>query len=308
MTEFISTFITTMAQYPWAFVAISFIFAAAIGSFLNVVIHRLPVMMKREWQSECNYYLNEYHPDIVKQVGNERLNKPIDEFPAKYNLVVPGSACPKCKSNIKPWHNVPVIGWLSLKSKCANCKTPISARYPTIELLTGILIATLAWHFGPTWQFVYASILTFVLVALTGIDLDEMLLPDQLTLPILWLGLIINLNGIYTSPADAIIGAAAGYLSLWSVFWLFKLVTGKEGMGYGDFKLLAVFGAWLGWQMLPLIILLSSLVGAVVGILMIITKKLNKGNPIPFGPYIAAAGWIALVWGQDILNWYLSTL
>lgn len=297
-----------MTQYPWAFVAISFIFAATIGSFLNVVIHRLPVMMKREWQSECNYYLNEYHPDIVKQVGNERLNKPIDEYPAKYNLVVPGSACPKCKSNIKPWHNVPVIGWLSLKGKCANCKTPISARYPTIELLTGIFIATLAWHFGPTWQFVYASILTFVLVALTGIDLDEMLLPDQLTLPILWLGLIINLNGIYTSPQDAIIGAAAGYLSLWSVFWLFKLVTGKEGMGYGDFKLLAVFGAWLGWQMLPLIILLSSLVGAVVGILMIITKKLNKGNPIPFGPYIAAAGWIALVWGQDILNWYLSTL
>ncbi|WP_282109358.1 prepilin peptidase [Shewanella algicola] len=308
MTEFISTFVTTMQQYPWVFVVISFIFAATIGSFLNVVIHRLPVMMKREWQSECNFYLNEYHPDIVKQVGNERLNKSIDEFPAKYNLVVPGSACPKCKSNIKPWHNLPILGWLSLKGKCANCKTVISARYPIIELLTAILIATLAWHFGPTWQFVYASILTFVLVALTGIDLDEMLLPDQLTLPILWLGLIINLKGIYASPQDAIIGAAAGYLSLWSVFWLFKVVTGKEGMGYGDFKLLAVFGAWLGWQMLPLIILLSSLVGAVVGILMIITKKLNKGNPIPFGPYIAAAGWIALVWGQDILNWYLSTL
>ncbi|WP_160053556.1 prepilin peptidase [Shewanella litoralis] len=308
MTEFISTFVTTMHQYPWMFVVISFIFAATIGSFLNVVIHRLPVMMKREWQSECNFYLNEYHPDIVKQIGIERLNKPIDEFPAKYNIVMPGSACPKCKSNIKPWHNLPIMGWLSLKGKCANCKTAISARYPIIELLTGLLIATLAFYFGPTWQFVYASILTFVLVALTGIDLDEMLLPDQLTLPILWLGLVINLKGIYASPQDAIIGAAAGYLSLWSVFWLFKLVTGKEGMGYGDFKLLAVFGAWLGWQMLPLIILLSSLVGAVVGIMMIITKKLNKGNPIPFGPYIAAAGWIALVWGQDILNWYLSTL
>ncbi|WP_418357947.1 prepilin peptidase [Shewanella basaltis] len=308
MTDFISNFITTMHQYPWVFVVISFIFAATIGSFINVVIHRLPVMMKREWQSECNFYLNEYHPDIVKQVGSERLHKPIDEFPTKYNLVVPGSACPKCKSNIKPWHNLPIVGWLSLQGKCANCKTPISARYPIIELLTALLISTLAFYFGPSWQFVYASILTFVLVALTGIDLDEMLLPDQLTLPILWLGLVINLKGIYTSPEDAIIGAAAGYLSLWSVFWLFKLVTGKEGMGYGDFKLLAVFGAWLGWQMLPLIILLSSLVGAVVGIMMIITKKLNKGNPIPFGPYIAAAGWIALVWGQDIINWYLSTL
>ncbi|AZG71801.1 prepilin peptidase [Shewanella livingstonensis] len=308
MTEFISTFIATMTQYPGVFVAISFIFAVTIGSFLNVVIHRLPVMMKREWQSECNFYLNEYHPDIVEQIGNERLNKPIDAFPAKYNIVVPGSACPKCKANIKPWHNLPILGWLMLKGKCADCKTSISSRYPIIELLTGVLIAALAWHFGPTWQFVYASILTFVLVALTGIDLDEMLLPDQLTLPILWLGLIINLKGIYTSPEDAIIGAAAGYLSLWSVFWLFKLITGKEGMGYGDFKLLAVFGAWLGWQMLPLIILLSSLVGAVVGITMIMAKKLNKGNPIPFGPYIAAAGWIALVWGHDILNWYLSTL
>lgn len=308
MTESISIFVATMVQYPLVFIAISFIFAATIGSFLNVVIHRLPVMMKREWQSECNFYLNEYHPDIVEQVGNDRLNKPIDAFPAKYNLVVPGSACPKCKTNIKPWHNLPVLGWLMLGGKCADCKTRISNRYPIIELLTGLLVAVLAWHFGPTWQFIYASILTFVLVALTGIDLDEMLLPDQLTLPILWLGLVINLKGIYISPEDAILGAAAGYLSLWSVFWLFKLVTGKEGMGYGDFKLLAVFGAWLGWQMLPLIILLSSLVGAVVGISMIITKQINKGNPIPFGPYIAAAGWIALVWGHDILNWYLSTL
>jgi leader peptidase (prepilin peptidase)/N-methyltransferase len=308
MTEFISNFVATMSQYPWAFVAISFIFAATIGSFLNVVVHRLPVMMKREWQSECNFYLNEYHPDIVEQVGNDLLNKAIDPFPKKYNLIVPGSACPKCKADIKPWHNLPILGWMMLKGKCADCNTGISIRYPIIELLTGVLIATLAWHFGPTWQFFYASILTFVLVALTGVDLDEMLLPDQLTLPILWLGLIISLKGIYASPQDAIIGAAAGYLSLWSVFWLFKLVTGKEGMGYGDFKLLAVFGAWLGWQMLPLIILLSSLVGAVVGITMIMAKRLSKGNPIPFGPYIALAGWIALVWGHDILNWYLSTL
>ena len=170
------------------------------------------------------------------------------------------------------------------------------------------MIATLAWYLGPTWQFVFASMLTFVLVALTGIDLDEMLLPDQLTLPLLWLGLAINLGGMFTNINDAIIGAMAGYLSLWSVFWVFKLLTGKEGMGYGDFKLLAVFGAWLGWQMIPLIILLSSLVGAIVGGLLIVSKRLNKGNPIPFGPYIAAAGWIALIWGNDIITWYLSTL
>jgi leader peptidase (prepilin peptidase)/N-methyltransferase len=308
MSEFISLLGQSLDQSPWLFIALSFIFAATIGSFLNVVIHRFPVMMKREWQQECNQYLQEYHEDIVKKIGIEQLNKPIDAFPEKYNLVVPGSACPKCKTSIKPWHNLPVLGWLMLKGKCAACHAPISARYPIIEFITGLLIATLAWHFGPSWQFVFASILTFVLVALTGIDLDEMLLPDQMTLPLLWLGLIINLNHTFARPTDAIIGAAAGYLSLWSIFWFFKILTGKEGMGYGDFKLLAVFGAWLGWQMLPLVILLSSLVGAVVGITMIVSKRLKQGNPIPFGPYIAAAGWIALLFGQQIVDWYLSTL
>ena len=308
MSEFISLLGQSLDQSPWLFIALSFIFAATIGSFLNVVIHRFPVMMKREWQQECNQYLQEYHEDIVKKIGIDQLNKPIDDFPEKYNLVVPGSACPKCKTSIKPWHNLPLLGWLMLKGKCAACHAPISARYPIIEFITGLLIATLAWHFGPSWQFVLPSILTFVLVALTGIDLDEMLLPDQMTLPLLWLGLIINLNHTFASPTDAIIGAAAGYLSLWSIFWLFKILTGKEGMGYGDFKLLAVFGAWLGWQMLPLVILLSSLVGAVVGITMIVSKRLKQGNPIPFGPYIAAAGWIALLFGQQIDDWYLSTL
>ncbi|MCU8075688.1 prepilin peptidase [Shewanella oncorhynchi] len=308
MSEFISLLGQSLNQSPWLFITLSFIFAATIGSFLNVVIHRFPVMMKREWQQECNQYLQEYHAEIVTQIGIDKLNKPIDSFPEKYNLVVPGSACPKCKTTIKPWHNLPVFGWLMLKGKCAACHAPISARYPIIEFITGLLVATLAWHFGPSWQFVFASILTFVLIALTGIDLDEMLLPDQMTLPLLWLGLIINLNHTFASPTDAIIGAAAGYLSLWSIFWLFKILTGKEGMGYGDFKLLAVFGAWLGWQMLPLVILLSSLVGAVVGIAMIVSKRLKQGNPIPFGPYIAAAGWIALIWGQPIVDWYLSTL
>ncbi|MCG9698275.1 A24 family peptidase [Shewanella sp. Isolate11] len=303
MTEFLNL----MAQYPWLFAAISFVFAATIGSFVNVVIHRLPLMMKREWQQECNHYLAEYHQPLIKDI-EQQLAEPIDSYPEKYNLMVPGSACPKCKADIKPWHNLPILGWLMLKGKCANCKTAISARYPIIEAITGIAVAYLAYHFGPTWQFAFAAILTFVLIALTGIDLDEMLLPDQLTLPLLWLGLVINLNNVFTSPTDAIIGAAAGYLSLWSVFWCFKLLTGKEGMGYGDFKLLAVFGAWFGWQLLPLIILLSSVVGAVVGGLMIFNKKLNAGNPIPFGPYIAFAGWIAMIWGEQIINWYLSTL
>ena len=308
MTEFFTLLGHTFDQAPSLFICLSFVFAATIGSFLNVVIHRFPVMMKREWQQECNQYLQEYHADIVKQVGIEKLNKPIDHYPPKYNLVVPGSACPKCKTSIQPWHNLPILGWLMLRGKCAACHAPISSRYPIIELITGLLVATLAWHFGPSGQFVFAAVLTFVLIALTGIDLDEMLLPDQMTLPLLWLGLLINLNHTFTNPTDAIIGAAVGYLSLWSIFWLFKLLTGKEGMGYGDFKLLAVFGAWLGWQMLPLVILLSSLVGALVGITLIVTKRNQLANPIPFGPYIAAAGWIALIWGQPIVDWYLSTL
>ncbi|QYJ89617.1 prepilin peptidase [Shewanella halotolerans] len=296
-----------MAQYPLLFAAISFVFASTIGSFLNVVIHRLPVMMKREWQLECNQYLDEYHNATVADI-KDKLAQPIDDYPEKYNLVVPGSACPKCKTSIKPWHNLPVLGWLMLGGKCAHCKARISARYPVIEALTGLAVAYLAYHFGPTWQFVFATILTFGLVALTGIDLDEMLLPDQITLPLLWIGLLINLNGTFVSITDAVIGASAGYMSLWSVFWGFKILTGKEGMGYGDFKLLAVFGAWFGWQLLPLIILLSSIVGALVGLLLIVNKKINSGNPIPFGPYIALAGWIAMIWGEKIVNWYLSTL
>ncbi|GIU15603.1 A24 family peptidase [Shewanella sp. MBTL60-007] len=303
MTDLISVF----SQTPWLFIALSFIFAAVIGSFLNVVIHRMPVMMKREWQQECNHYLSEYKKEVFES-NKKQLEAPIDAFPEKYNIVVPGSACPKCKTNIKAIHNLPILGWLMLKGKCASCSTKISARYPIVELITGALVAFLAWHFGPTLEFALTTILTFSLIALTGIDLDEMLLPDQLTLPLLWLGLIINLGGTFATTSDALIGAAAGYLSLWSVFWLFKLLTGKEGMGYGDFKLLAVFGAWFGWQVLPLIILLSSLVGAIVGIALIVFKKLNHGNPIPFGPYIAAAGWIAMIWGESITNWYLSTL
>ncbi|NMH66964.1 prepilin peptidase [Shewanella salipaludis] len=303
-----SEILSVLSHNLWLFILISFMFASVIGSFVNVVIHRLPVMMKRQWQQECNQYLAEYHPEQLQQLGAEKLNEAIDPYPAKYNLIFPSSTCPKCHNPIKPWHNLPIIGWLMLQGKCASCQSPISPRYPLVELIAGLLISVLAWHFGPSGQFLFASLLTFALIALTGIDLDEMLLPDQITLPLLWLGLMLNLQGQFATATDALIGAAAGYLSLWSVFWLFKLLTGKEGMGYGDFKLLAVFGAWLGWQMLPLVILLSSLVGALVGISLIVTKRLDQSNPIPFGPYIAAAGWIALVWGQDIVDWYLATL
>ena len=304
MSEIINTF----SHNLWLFICVSFLFAAVIGSFLNVVIHRLPVILKREWQQECNQYLQEYHKTLLSKLDKNALDRKIDSYPEKYNLIVPTSTCPKCNTKIKPWHNLPILGWLMLKGKCASCEAGISARYPIIEFITAVLVSVLAWHFGPTLQFLFSAILTFCLVALTGIDLDEMLLPDQITLPLLWLGILVNLNGIFVPLDESIIGAMVGYLSLWSVFWLFKLATGKEGMGYGDFKLLAVFGAWLGWQSLPLIILLSSLVGAFVGISLIITKRLDSANPIPFGPYIAVAGWISLIWGQDISNWYLSTL
>ncbi|MFQ6372487.1 prepilin peptidase [Shewanella sp. YIC-542] len=301
-----SEFLMLMGQYPWLFISLAFVFAAVIGSFINVVIYRLPVMLKREWQQECEEYLAHYQPEAFKLLRSKQLLKPIDNLPAKFNLLLPGSACPQCQHQIKPWHNLPMVGWLWLRGKCANCQQPISVRYPLFELLSALLVAVAAWHFGPTWQFAAAALLTFALLALAGIDLDEMLLPDQLTLPVLWLGLAVNYFGLFVPLSDGVMGAIAGYLSLWSVFWLFKLITGKEGMGYGDFKLLALLGAWLGWQMLPLIILLSSLIGAVVGISMMLLKNMQRNNPIPFGPYLVMAGWIALVWGQDIVRWYLG--
>lgn len=303
MTEFLAL----LNQYPWLFITISCVFAAILGSFLNVVIHRLPVMMKRQWQQECNEYLTEYHPDIVKQHSQD-LARSIDNYPPRYNLAVPASSCPNCHTSIKPYHNIPVLSWLILKGRCAQCKISISTRYPLIEATSVILIGTLAWHFGPTNLFIFASILTLSLIVLTFIDVDEMLLPDQITLPLLWLGIIVNINMGFVSLTSSIIGAIAGYLSLWFVFWGFKLLTNKEGMGYGDFKLLAVLGAWIGWQMLPIILILSSVIGATVGIMMILTKQKKYHQAIPFGPYLAIAGWIAMIWGEPILNGYLSYL
>ena len=264
-----------------------------VGSFLNVVIHRLPKMMEQDWQAQCAELRGESPPD-----QGEALS-----------LAKPRSRCPNCGHQITALENIPLVSYLLiLKGKCSGCGTRISPRYPITELLTGLLSAFAAWHFGPTIQTVGALALLWALIALSAIDLDTQLLPDSITLPLLWLGLAFNLWTTFADLPTAVIGAMAGYLSLWSVFWLFKLATGKEGMGCGDFKLLAALGAWLGWQMLPAIILLSSVVGAVVGIALIVAARHGRNVPIPFGPYLAAAGVIALFWGQRITQGYLGLI
>lgn len=264
-----------------------------IGSFLNVVIYRLPIMLEREWQREIS-------SAAVDELVNNGSEKP-------FNLVTPNSRCSECEAPIKAWQNIPVISYLLLAGKCHNCKTPISVRYPLVELLTAILSAAVAWHFSADASTTLAClVLTWALIALTGIDYDTYLLPDNITLPLVWLGLMVNYFGLITSLESALWGAVVGYLSLWSVFWLFKLITGKDGMGYGDFKLLAALGAWLGWQMLPIIIILSSLVGAIIGISLVVFGDREKTKPIPFGPYLAIAGWIALMWGSELNALYLQ--
>lgn len=261
-----------------------------IGSFLNVVIHRIPKMMQRE--------LDNF---IAEETGKEIPHSD------SYNLMVPRSACPQCGHQITAVENIPVISYLMLNGKCSQCKTRISPRYPLIEAITGAISAFLIWHFGSGVTGLAAMLFAWYLIALTCIDFDTKLLPDSLTLPLLWLGILVNWHGAYfTSLNNSVIGAVVGYLSLWSVYWLFKIITKKEGMGYGDFKLLAALGAWMGWTNLPLIILLSSIVGAVVGGVLIVSNKLNKENPIPFGPYLAGAGFIAFVWGKQITAQYLG--
>ncbi|WP_323995818.1 prepilin peptidase [Aeromonas hydrophila] len=277
---------------PWLYFSLVFLFSLMIGSFLNVVIHRLPIMLEREWQAE---YLGYFNPEAQPQQEE------------RYNLMVPRSACPHCGHAITAMENIPLLSWLWLKGRCRECQAPISARYPLVELLTALLSLVVAATFPPGWGLLAALLLTWVLVALTFIDLDKMLLPDQLTLPLLWGGLLFNLTGGFAPLADAVIGAMAGYLVLWSLYWAFKLLTGKEGMGYGDFKLLAALGAWLGWQALPIVLLLSSLVGAFIGIGLILLRNHHQNKPIPFGPYLAIAGWIALLWGDTITRWYLTT-
>jgi len=290
--------IITLSQlYPAIFYSLVFFVSLMVGSFLNVVIYRLPIMMERSWQQEYRSYFSESEPptDVTPSWSDE-----------VFNLVKPDSTCPSCGHKIRAWENIPVISYLFLKGKCAKCKVGISIRYPLVELFTAISCTFAAYQFGVTSQALWAVLFTYMLVALLFIDLDKMLLPDQLTLPLLWLGLLLSTQNIFVGTTDAIIGAAAGYLSLWSVYWLFKLATGKEGMGYGDFKLLAALGAFTGWQGLPIIILLSSFVGAIAGILIMVVQNKGKSLAIPFGPYLAVAGWLTLLFKDTIITTYLD--
>ncbi|WP_022965027.1 prepilin peptidase [Denitrificimonas caeni] len=261
-----------------------------IGSFLNVVVYRLPKMLMRDWRMQAR----------------EVLEIPEQPDSGTFNLILPNSSCPHCDHEIKPWENIPLVSWLFLRGKCSNCKEAISIRYPLVELACGLFSAVIAWQFGVSWEALAMLVLTWGLLSMSLIDADHQILPDVLVLPLLWLGLILNSFGLFTSLSDALWGAVIGYMSLWSIFWLFKLITGKEGMGYGDFKLLALIGAWGGWQVLPLTILLSSVLGAVIGIVILRLQRNGYSNPIPFGPYLAAAGWVALIWGEQITSSYLQ--
>jgi leader peptidase (prepilin peptidase)/N-methyltransferase len=286
---------------PALFAGSVFLLGLVVGSFLNVVIYRLPVMLEREWQSQAAEVL-------ITSTATTNIPAPTERF----TLSTPRSACPACKSPIKAWHNIPVVSWLALRGRCASCKSKISVRYPVVELATAVLSAWVAYHFGFGAPAACALIITWTLIALTGIDIDHQLLPDNMTLPLMWAGLVAAVAigpmagaALPVSPKEAIIGAAAGYLSLWLVFHAFKLVTGKEGMGYGDFKLFAALGAWLGWKVLPLVIILSAATGAVLGILMIVFRGRDRAAPMPFGPYLAAAGWLAMMYGDSLVNGYL---
>jgi leader peptidase (prepilin peptidase)/N-methyltransferase len=287
-------------QAPAIFIAVAFAFALMIGSFLNVVIYRLPLMMQREWREQCEELQQTAAPDLPE---------------GPFNLVVPRSRCPSCGALIKAWQNIPVLSYLLLGAQCANCHASIAVRYPLVEMLTATLTAICAWHFGFGYEALMAIGLTCALVTVSLIDVDHQLIPDSIVLPLLWIGLAMSLfhplagaQTLFIAPQDAIIGALAGYLSLWSVYQLFKLITGKEGMGYGDFKLLAALGAWLGWQMLHIVILLSAVVGAIIGIGMIIFRGRDRQLPIPFGPYLAAAGWVTMLYGENIWHAYLGML
>ena len=289
---------TLYIQSPLLSVFCVLVFSVLVGSFLNVVIYRLPLKMKRSWREQCQ--------EISKIPA---ANIPTNRF----NLIVPRSRCPHCKGQITPMQNIPILSYLILNGKCANCTADIPIRYPIIELITGILSVIVVWHFGFSWEALAAIIITWVLIVISAIDLDEQHIYDDLVLPLLWGGLLISTisplveaNTLFISPSNAIAGAIAGYLSLWSVYQLFRLLTGKEGMGYGDFKLLAALGACLGWQMLPFIILMAAITGSIVGTISILIKQHRRSTPIPFGPYLSAAGWFAMLWGHDITTLYLN--
>jgi leader peptidase (prepilin peptidase)/N-methyltransferase len=288
-------FFYLMAEFPALFMGFVFIVSLMVGSFLNVVIYRLPVMMEQSWKAEIAEYTASQYEGIPAADSSKNI---------PFNLVKPDSTCPKCKYKIRAWENIPLISWLLLRGKCSQCKNSISIRYPLVEFATGLLSTLVAWHFGFGLAGFAAIVATWLLIAMTFIDLDTMLLPDQLTLSLLWLGLILSIESPFVSSQDSLIGAAVGYLSLWSLYWAFKLLTGKEGMGYGDFKLLAAIGAWVGWQHLPVVILLSSFVGAVAGVTLLTIQGKDRNQPIPFGPYLAAAGWLTILYGDVIIAYY----
>ena len=283
--------IAVLQQNPWFFTLAAGAAGLLAGSFLNVVIYRLPIMMEREWRAECSRLLETGEEDLPRET---------------FNLVLPRSACPHCRHPISALENIPVLSFLVLGGRCRECKAPISWRYPLVEALSAAIAMVVAVHFGVSLQAVFALLLSWALLALTAIDYEHQLLPDDITLPLLWLGILCNMFGLYTDVYSSLFGAMAGYLILWLVYVAFKLATGKEGMGYGDFKLLAMLGAWLGWQMLPLVIILSSLLGAAVGIGLILFRSHDKSRPIPFGPYLALAGWIALLYGRDLTGLYFN--
>ncbi|QTH72474.1 prepilin peptidase [Pseudoalteromonas xiamenensis] len=297
MLELFTNTLTLLQTNLAFYVATVGLVSLCIGSFLNVVIYRLPIQLQREWQTECKLLLAEHLTDT-----NE------DDNGTTFNLAFPNSHCPKCQASLKWWHNIPLVSWLLLKGRRGFCQTSISIRYPLIETLTATLSVLVAWYFGPTEKALLYIVISWALIALTFIDIDHMLLPDQITLPLVWAALLASTLNITIEPQQAIIGAAIGYLSLWSVFWLFKLLTGKEGMGYGDFKLMAVFGGLLGWEYILQIVLLSSVVGAFIGSVQLAVQGKNTATPIPFGPYIAAAGWIAMLFGPQIQSWYFGML
>jgi len=281
---------TVFVTNPEFFYAISGVTGLLVGSFLNVVIYRLPVMMERAWRAECRQFLALHtDPEIAETT---------------FNLVVPGSNCPHCQHKISPFENIPILSYVILGGKCRSCKKPISIRYPIVEAVTAIMTLVIAMHFGVTMQALFAILLTWSLITLTAIDYDHQLLPDSITLPFLWMGILCNMAGLYTDVYSSLYGAITGYLVLWAVYITFKVLTGKEGMGHGDFKLLSMLGAWLGWQSLPLIIIVSSLLGSVVGIGLILLGGHQKSQPIPFGPYLALAGWISLLYGNDLMQIY----
>ena len=292
----VSTFLELLATNNLLFLCFVGTVSLMVGSFLNVVIYRLPKMMQRDWDCEC------------RELLHDELKHPTEQTTPIFNLMKPDSHCPSCQSPVRAWQNIPILSYVLLKGKCGECKAPISIRYPFVELLTAVSSIVVAIKFGYSAQTLILIPLTWAFISLIFIDIDQMMLPDQITVPFLWLILLSSTQPVFLSPEQTLFGAAAGYLSLWSVFWLFKIVTGKEGMGYGDFKLMAIVGAVVGVFKLPMVILMSSLVGAFIGILMMSVKKMGRDSPMPFGPYIAIAGWLTMLWGEEIFNWYIQFL